>query len=238
VRLNPFRPLLALAVAGFLPGSVLASPVTQSTATVTIGAACTKGKGVDAEGRPAGCTKSSIGRIWTWSSPIPSPVTDPALPGSWSGVTTDSTGFNGAGVGLTPSYIDRFVLEAEFVEEVNSWRAAKGLAPLTIDPRLTQLAKYWAERFPAPGGGVHCPKTLCSVRAFELGYQSFGEVMRPSTPIPAGSVQAEQYFLNSPSHFKILTGRYSHVGFAFHVMAGADGRPARMVIVGQVARSR
>ncbi len=124
------------------------------------------------------------------------------------------------------------------LELVNGWRAQKGLAPLTMDPRLSQLSKHWAERIDAPEfagrGTVHCPATLCAARVNELGYQGFGEVVRPWTPLPTGDLSAERYFIDSPPHFAILTSpRYTHIGIAFHVKA--DGT---MAVVGQTARSR
>lgn len=129
------------------------------------------------------------------------------------------------------------------VDIVNSWRASKGIAPLVIDQRLERLAKFWAERSGtgevAGGTGAHCPKTLCSVRANELGYTSFGEVIRPSTPVPTGTLDAERFFIDSPPHFAILTDpRFTHIGFAFHIVTDSSGRPSSMVVVGQVGRSR
>ncbi len=134
-------------------------------------------------------------------------------------------------------------MSLRLVELVNSWRAAKGIAPLIVDPRLERLTKFWAERLGTGqftgGTGSHCPKTLCSTRAYELGYTAFGEVIRPWTPIPAGDLDAERFFIDSPPHYAILTNpRFTHIGFSFHIVTDSTGRPSSMVVVGQVGRSR
>jgi hypothetical protein len=213
----------------------------QPPRTVVIGQPCASvQRGVDASGRTARCVTAAYGRIWTWSDSIASPVADLSVPPSWSGVNTDSTGLNAvpSAEPISPLYADRSAMAARLVELVNSWRAEKGIAPLTVDPRLNQLTKYWAERFSLPEfsgrGTAHCPLALCSARVNELGYTSFGEVVRPWTPMPAGDLAAERYFIDSPPHFAILTDpRYTHIGISFHV--NTDGT---MVVVGQVSRSR
>jgi hypothetical protein len=217
----------------------------KRTDGVAVGGPCSKGqRGTDAGGRGARCITGPFGSIWAWTAPIPRPVVDPVVPGNWSNITSDISGWNGTGVGLSAQYVDRYAMESAYLALVNQWRSDRGLAPLTLDPRLAHLSKYWAERFddPAfrnPNGSSHCPQTNCLPRVVALGYVGFGEVVRPWTPIPAGSVDAERYFIDSPSHFAILTSpKYTHVGFAFHVQIGADGRPTGMAVVGQVATSR
>ncbi len=232
----------SLYMAASIPGAL----ATTSRTAVVIGQPCRPGgRGVDAAGRNATCMTTSGGRLWTWSDPIGTPVTNVAVPPSWSGVVTDNSGFNAtpAPRALTSGYRDREAMAQELVREVNQWRAAKGLAPLSIDPRLEQLSKFWAERIDNPEfqgrGTVHCPAGLCAVRTSELGYIGFGEVVRPWTPIPAGDLANERYFIDSPPHFAILTDpKYTHIGFAFHVVSDANGNPQSMVVVGQVGRSR
>jgi uncharacterized protein YkwD len=183
-------------------------------------------------------------RIWVWSTPIPTVVTDVSVPGSWAGVLTDDSGLSASSQPqpISPSYQSRSDMESALINEVNSWRVGRGLAPLAHDPRLSRLSKYWAERFDDTEfqgrNTSHCPNKLCAVRANELGYMSFGEVIRPFTPVPKGDVSGERFFIDSPAHFSILTGKYTHVGFAFHPLTGPDGRPSGFVVVGQTARSR
>jgi Cysteine-rich secretory protein family len=213
---------------------------------VVVGQPCRPGgRGVDATGRSTSCIISSSGKFWAWSDPIGSPVANPAVPPSWSEISNDNAGFNASPAprSLTALYADRQTIAKEYVRQVNEWRAAKGLAALTIDPRLEQLSKFWAERIDDPQfqgrGTIHCPPNLCAARSSELGYIGFGEVIRPWTPMPAGDVANERYFIDSPPHFAILTdARYTHIGFAFHVVSDTNGNPVSMVVVGQVGRSR
>jgi hypothetical protein len=212
---------------------------------VVIGGSCSKGqRGTDPSGRGARCITGPFGSIWAWTAPIPRPVVDPVVPASWNTITAEVSGWNGTGVGLSPLYVDRRAMETAYLALVNRWRTERGLQALAFDPRLAQLSKYWAERFDAPSfrnpnGSSHCPMTICLPRVVELGYVGFGEVVRPWTPIPAGTVDAERYFIDSPSHFAILTSpKYTHVGFAFHVLTGSAGEPTGMVVVGQVGTSR
>jgi uncharacterized protein YkwD len=230
--------LLSAVVLGVAVKPAVAAPPVRN---VVIGQPCSSGqRGVDAGGKAARCITASYGRIWTWTAPIGSPVTDVAVPPSWSGITNDNTGLNAvpAPQPISPTYADREAMANRLVELVNQWRAQKGRAPLTMDPRLNRLSKFWAERINAPefSGRTtsHCPASLCAARVNELGYSGFGEVIRPSTPVPAGDLANERYFIDSPPHFAILTdARYTHIGFAFHVKP--DGT---MAVVGQTARSR
>jgi Cysteine-rich secretory protein family len=232
-------------VLSIAPGSNTAGAASPSS-PVVIGQPCRPGgRAVDANGRAAGCITSSTGRFWVWTDPIGSPVTNLAVPPSWSEITTDKNGLNAvpAPRPLTALYADRQAMAEKLVQQVNEWRAAKGVAPLTIDPRLEQLSKFWAERIDDPQfqgrGTVHCPPNLCAARTTELGYMGFGEVIRPWTPMPAGDLANERYFIDSPPHFNILVdARYTHIGFSFHVVSDANGNPQSMVVVGQVGRSR
>ncbi len=233
--------LLVTVISMFVIAGAGPSGATPVSRVVVVGQPCQSGqRGVDADGRATRCITATYGRIWTWAAPVATPVTDTAVPSSWVGVTNDNAGRNAvpSASPLSAQYADRDAMARRLVELVNEWRAQRGVAPLAIDPRLNQLTKFWAERIDAPQfagrGTVHCPMELCSARVNELGYMGFGEVVRPWTPIPAGDLANERYFIDSPPHFAILTDpRYTHVGFAFHVKAVGT-----MAVVGQTARSR
>jgi uncharacterized protein YkwD len=217
----------------------------RNAAPVNVGDTCpTAARAVDTTGKRVVCLNSSVGKFWAWSDPIGVPAAE-VVPGSWSNITADVAGLNAvpATEPITAVYPDRAAMASRLIEIVNGWRASKGVAPLTADNRLAHLGKFWAERIGTGqytgGTGSHCPRTLCAARMMELGYLGVGEVIRPWTPIPTGDLTAERYFIDSPVHFAILTDpRYTHVGFAFHVVAGSDGRPQSMVVVGEVGRSR
>ncbi len=238
-------PVLLVFSVGFTTGTMpaVAAPA-QAVVVAAVGQPCQAGtRGVDADGRRSACIALFFGRVWAWSDPIGVPPSA-AVPGSWMAITTDSTGANAvpAPALISAVYADREAMAVRLTAIVNEWRAAKGIAPLAIDPRLERLSKFWAERSGTGefvgGTGAHCPKALCAVRAMELGYTAFGEVMRPWTPIPSGDLSAERYFVDSPLHFAILTDpRYTHIGFAFHLVADVTGAQ-RIVLVGQVGRSR
>jgi hypothetical protein len=237
-RIGVFGVLFGLA--GAFSAAVFPSPLQAATKTtkpptlVSIGTQCTAGTGVDATGKRAACKRiKEVGNVWVWSDPVPSPVTDTSVPTSWASVTVDNTGW---------TYPNRTAIEQSFIAMVNRWRAERNLAALTHDPRLDRLSKNWAERYTRPeyqGRGTrHCPKNDCKVRTLELGYKEFAEVLGDK-PMPRGPIEAENYFINSPSHFAILTGHYTHIGVAFHIeRLDGSGRPAKAMLVAQLGKAR
>jgi hypothetical protein len=237
---------LSIGLAGLCSPGVAAPKTTtpKPPAFVTIGTACTSGTGLDATGKRARCLRiKEVGSVWVWSDPVPTPVTDVAVPTSWAMITTDNTGWNDPQAsGLTTTYPNRTAIEQSFIVMVNRWRAERNLAPLTHDPRLDRLSKNWAERYTRPeyqGRGTrHCPKNDCKVRTLELGYREFAEVLGDK-PMPRSTIEAENYFINSPSHFAILTGHYTHIGVAFHIeRLDGIGRPAKAMLVAQLGKAR
>ena len=222
-------------------------PASARSPVVEVGAPCGgAARAADGAGRVVACTTTTLGRRWTWSSPIPAPVpADAAVPPSWSAVTPTTAGLNAdpASPSLTAAYPARGLMENRLVELVNAERAARGLRAVSVDWRLTRLARWWAQSAADPAnsgrGTSHCPATVCNVRAAELGYLSFGEVIRPFSAVPAGDMAAERFFVDSPRHLAILMEpRITHLAFGVHVNANPDGSPASIVVVGQVGRAR
>ena len=218
-----------------------------ATRSAEVGDPCAgPSKNVDAGARPVTCATTGAGRRWVWSSPIPASVgSDAPLPPSWAGVLPNSDGINAdpASPPLSGNYPSRAAMENRLVEIVNAERALRGLKPVSVDWRLTRLARWWAQSAADPAnagrGTTHCPPTVCSVRAAELGYLSFGEVIRPWSPMPAGDMAAERFFVDSPRHLAILTEpRITHIAFGVFITPNPDGSGASLVVVGQVGRAR
>ena len=241
--------LVVCSLAGVAGGSfpVSAAMVAPSTSAV-VGGLCgaTSRASLDESRRPVSCSLTAVGRRWIWSSVIPAPVSEAApLPPSWSAIVPDTTGLN-ADVPASPlpgRYPSRSAMEGRIVELVNAERAARGLAPVVVDWRLTKLARWWAEHYSDGGyagrGTTHCPPDLCALRAAELGYLSYGEVIRPWSPFPQGDLSAERYFVDSPRHLAILTEpRITHIVFGVNIVMGPDGSPASVTVVGEVGRSK
>jgi uncharacterized protein YkwD len=234
---------LLLAVAAMAPGAAAVGAVPSAQ---LVGAPCvssTRGAADDG-GRLVQCLSTAAGKVWVWSAAVPVDLSSPPVPSSWSAVVPSTTGAD-ADVpvpALPGQYTNRAAMEARLVELTNQLRAERGLRPLIIDPRLTRLARRWAEQTGQPEfagrGTAHCPPTLCAVRAAEIGYPSFGEVIRPWNPFPKGDMADERFFIDSPRHVAILTNeRVTHIGFGVHIV-GDPSAPESVVVVGQVGRSR
>jgi uncharacterized protein YkwD len=249
-RVRAAGAVLSAVVVGSLTVAVgpteAATAAAASAATVvTVGQPCRKtAKAVDERSLPVTCTTTPAGKIWVWSSPVPSPVpADAPVPPSWEQIVVSAEGANAdaPSPALPGIYPNRAAMEARLVEIINAERTRRGLRVLTVDPRLTQLSRWWAERMnTAEYGGrgtSHCPNTVCVVRVNELGYPSFGEVVRPTSPFPAGDMANERFFVDSPRHLAILTNpKVTHIGFGV-VIVGEPGSQS-LVVVGQVGRSR
>ncbi len=196
---------------------------------------------VDSSGRPVQCLLTSAGRVWGWSG-VPSDLA--LVPASWSAVMPIDTGANADAPepALPGQYVNRAAMEARLVGLANDARRARGLPALVVDPRLTRLSRWWAATTGQPAyagrGTSHCPANVCSKRAAEIGYPSFGEVIRPWNPFPSGDMADERFFVDSPRHMAILTNpKVTHIGYGVHIVGDA-ANPQSVVVVGQVGRAR
>ncbi len=233
----------AASVAG-APLAVVAA-VKAKTAVAAAGETCSGSirAGIDEAGRPLQCVTTSVGRVWAWPT-TPTELALAPVPASWSGVVADEGGANAEGPvpALPGRYPNRAAMEVRLVALANDARVAKGLRPLIVDPRLTRLTRWWAASAGQPAyagrGTNHCPANLCAVRAAEIGYPSFGEVIRAWNPFPAGDMAGERFFVDSPRHMAILTNpKVTHIGFGVHIVGDA-ANPQSVVVVGQVGRAR
>ena len=230
------RPVVAAVRGG---GLLTPAPV------AVVGSPCGPSRAVDDGGRPLTCASTAIGRLWVWSSPIPSSLDSTApVPTTWATVVPSLGGSNAdaPSPALPGQYVNRAAMEARLIDIMNGERAALGLRPLVVDPRLTRLSRWWAEHTTdaayAGRGTAHCPPTLCGVRAAEVGYPSFGEVIRAWNPFPKGDMAAERFFLDSPRHMAIINNpKVTHIGFGVFIV-GDPSSPQSIAVVGQVGRSR
>lgn len=220
----------------------------SASTVVVLGAPCPKSvprSPTDEGGHAVTCATTASGRLWVWSAPISTTIEPSApIPSTWSTIEPTTSGVNAEvpDPALPGLYVNRAAMEARLVDIMNGERAARGLRPLIVDPRLTRLSRWWAEHTSDPvyagRGTAHCPPGLCSVRAAELGYPSFGEVIRAWNPFPKGDMAAERFFLDSPRHMAIITNpKVTHIGFGVFI-SGAPGSPQSVSVVGQVGRSR
>ncbi len=237
--------LVSSLVAAPRPAAAAASAAGAFAPLAAIGAACGPGKAVDEGGRPLACASTATGRVWVWSAPIPPSLDDSTpTPSTWATLTPSLDGSNAdaPSPALPGAYANRAAMEARLVEIMNGERSARGLRPLIVDPRLTRLSRWWAEHTTdaayAGRGTAHCPPTLCGVRAAELGYPSFGEVVRAWNPFPKGDMANERFFLDSPRHMAIINNpKVTHIGFGVFIV-GDPASPQSVAVVGQVGRSR
>ena len=236
--------LVAVSVVG-APNATAATAAKAKPVTSVPGDACPSAArtAVDDVGRPLQCVTTSVGRIWAWGG-VPTELALAVVPASWAGVVADESGPNAEvpSSALPGRYLNRAAMETRLVELFNDARATKGLRPLIVDPRLTRLTRWWAASAAQPAyagrGTNHCPANLCSVRAAEIGYPSFGEVIRAWNPFPAGDMAGERFFVDSPRHMAILMNpKVTHIGFGVHIVGDA-GAPQSVVVVGQVGRAR
>ena len=236
--------LLLVAIAAGAPSAgmaaIKAKPVTAAPGDSCMGAARTA---IDEAGRQLQCMTTSVGRIWAWGG-APTERALAIVPPSWSGVLADESGANADAPtpALPGRYVNRAAMELRLVELANDVRVAKGLRPLIVDPRLTRLTRWWAasagQATYAGRGTNHCPANLCAVRAAEIGYPSFGEVIRAWNPFPAGDMADERFFVDSPRHMAILMNpKVTHIGFGVQIVGDATN-PQSVVVVGQVGRAR
>lgn len=102
--------------------------------------------------------------------------------------------------------------EAAFVARLNAVRAEHRLPPLSVDPRLTTLARAWAAKMAARGDIFHnlnlpndAPKEWLRVGE-NVGVANLADD-------EAGAVEAiHTAFVASPTHYANLVGNYTKVG--------------------------
>ncbi|HVM07481.1 MAG TPA: CAP domain-containing protein [Acidimicrobiales bacterium] len=98
-------------------------------------------------------------------------------------------------------------LENEFVWHLNALRAEKGLQPLVVDGRLTDVARDWAGQMAAAGRISH--RSDLAAVAPDPSWQKMGE----NVGVGATVISLHDAFVASPSHYANLVDPvWQHVG--------------------------
>ncbi len=106
--------------------------------------------------------------------------------------------------------------EAAFLNATNARRAAEGVAPLVVDPRLVGPARQWSQEMADVGKISHRSNGRLKAEA-PSEWVVIGENV--GTGPEVGLIEIA--FENSPPHLRnIVDGRFTHVGFG--VVAQAD----------------
>ena len=109
------------------------------------------------------------------------------------------------------------------VDGINSIRAGRGLAPLTLDPALHLSARRWAGVLAAEGGLRHM-----DLAQIPLPFSAAAE----NVAVAGDVASAHLALVQSPGHFtNMVNGTYTKVGVS--AQRGADGR---MFVVEQFCR--
>ncbi len=125
---------------------------------------------------------------------------------AWSLLPAAST------AGATP---DPAAVEQAFVDHINGLRAGKALAPLTVDPELTAVARRWAAKMAAADAISHNPRLADEVAA---NWQKLGENVGVGMQVDS----LHEAFVRSPAHYRNLVDPdFTTIGVG--VVLGRDG---------------
>ncbi len=130
-----------------------------------------------------------------------------------------------------------------WLSQVNSLRASRGVAPLQVDGNLTGLAQSWADHLAAQGALSHASNLGAGVTS---NWSKLGENVGMGGDV--GSIM--NAFVNSPAHYaNLVDPAFTHIGIgvsysggfqfvAHRFMAIAGGAPATRAGPGAAARPR
>lgn len=97
--------------------------------------------------------------------------------------------------------------------QVNAVRIEKGLSPLTLHEPLNESATLKAHDLVARGYWAHdTPDGKKPWTFFTLKYEKAGENLARCYTSTQEAVNA---WIDSPSHYAVMTGDYTHFGFGF-----------------------
>jgi len=123
------------------------------------------------------------------------------------------------GFGATPATADTLSDEARLLQLHNSERTSHGLAPLSIDPAATGVARAWAEELARSGNLRHNPNLVAAVDAHVTrDWTRLGENVGYSGTVD----QVHTAYMNSPGHRANILGEFNRAGVG--AARGADGR--------------
>src|ERR1700694_3153971 len=105
--------------------------------------------------------------------------------------------------------------ESAFVNDINAARISNGVGTVTVDPRLTALARWWAGQMAAAGGISHNPQLAAMGPS---GWTMLGENVGMGPSVPS----LNDAFTASPHHFaNMVDARFTSVGLGEVVSNGA-----------------
>src|SRR4051812_33334534 len=104
--------------------------------------------------------------------------------------------------------------EAAFIADTNAARASAGVAPLTIDSRLTTLARSWSATMAAGGRIWHNPDLASQA-------PSSWRVLGENVGVGGTEPVVQQAFINSPHHYtNMVDPRFTTVGIGVTYTSG------------------
>lgn len=123
------------------------------------------------------------------------------------------------GVGATPAAADTAADEVRLLQLHNWERASRGLAPLSLDPAATVVARSWAAELARSGHLRHNPDLVAAVDAtVTRDWTRLGENVGSSGTVD----QVHVAYMNSPGHRANILGAYNRAGVG--AVRGSDGR--------------
>ncbi len=115
-----------------------------------------------------------------------------------------------------PAGADAAADQATFVADINATRAAAGVAPLTVDPRLVTLAVWWAGKMAAAGGISHNPNLAAMGPP---GWTVLGE----NVGVGPSAASLNAAFDASPPHLaNIVDPRFNAIGVGVVSSGGVE----------------
>ena len=135
-----------------------------------------------------------------------------AVPGSYRLVTESGAVLGPGDGGARAASVSPAVIAAGVLNGINADRIATGAPPLTVDPRLSELASDWSRQMAAVGLQHRDLSGLMSDPSWSGSYNALGETLYAGDiSTTAGSVMAG--WQTSPSHQHTLCdGRFDVVG--------------------------
>lgn len=102
-------------------------------------------------------------------------------------------------------------LEAYVLGEINGVRAQAGLAPLTLDPAISNISRDWSRQMAVGGFFQHRPGDQISAM-LPAGWRGWGENIASAPDI----FWAQSSLESSPGHYANMVGDFTHVGIGVY----------------------
>jgi uncharacterized protein YkwD len=106
--------------------------------------------------------------------------------------------------------------ESDFLNRLNATRASSGLAPLALNPALSDYARAWSAHMAGAGGISHDPNLAAETAAVIPDWQRAGENVGSGGDVAS----LHQAFYDSAPHRANMLGAYNQVGIGVVVTNG------------------